>query len=234
MLIQDARFVVLDTETTGLDPGEDRVVELSLVEVSKHGIRPMFDSLLDPKRPIPPTASAVHHITDRHVQGQPTLAEVWPTILDRLGDSVIVAHNAAFDRSFLPETHRPWLCSMRLARHLWPEAPKYSNQVLRYWLGLELDAGQAHSATADTLVTAHVFRSELGEYQRNIAPLGTVEDLLAYAESPIEVQTMPFGKYKGQAMAELPESYVRWLLENVAELDPDLRWTLEKRAVTSV
>ena len=119
MRIQDTRFIVLDTETTGLDPNEDKVVDISLVEVSREkGIQPIFDTLIDPQRNIPPVASAVHHITSRDVVGKPRFEEVWPTILEYVQDAVIVAHNAKFDRSMIPETNRPWICTLRLARHL--------------------------------------------------------------------------------------------------------------------
>jgi len=97
--IQDTRFVVLDTETTGLDPAEDKVVDISLVEVSRNGIQPLYSTLINPGRDISPTASAAHHITQRGVVGKPTFDEVWPIIMGHLDGAVIVAHNAQFDRS---------------------------------------------------------------------------------------------------------------------------------------
>ena len=229
MRIQDARFVVLDTETTGLDPNEDKVVDISLVEVSREkGILPIFDTLVDPQRDIP-VASAVHHITSRDVLGKPTFEEVWPTILDYVKDAVIVAHNAKFDRSMIPETNRPWICSLRLARHLWPDTPAFGNQVLRYWLNLQVDAKYAHSAAGDTLVTAHVFYRELAHY-RHVSKSDQVEDLIEYAASPIQVDSMPFGKHRGTRLVDLPKDYVDWALKNMTEIDGDLRMSLEQVA----
>ena len=108
-------FVVLDTETTGVEM-EDRPVEIALVRVAT-GER--FSSLINPQRAIPPTASAIHGLTDEDVEGAPTLAMIEPEIAAFIGDACLVAHNAAFDRSMLPflAGYR-WLCSMRLARHL--------------------------------------------------------------------------------------------------------------------
>ncbi|WAH39251.1 3'-5' exonuclease [Alicyclobacillus dauci] len=148
--------MVLDTETTGIDPAVDKVVDISLVEVSRNGIKPLYNTLIHPNRDIPPTASAVHHITLKHVADKPLFEEVWPTVMGYLEDAVIVAHNAQFDRAMIPETGQPWVCSYRLARHLWPDAPAHSNQVLRYWMNLDIEAEAAHSAAGDTLVTAHV------------------------------------------------------------------------------
>ena len=229
MRIQDTRFVILDTETTGLDPEMDKVVELSLVEVSTRGIVPLFDAQINPQRDIPCTASAIHHITAKHVADKPTLEEVWPTVLTHLTGAVLVAHNAPFDRSMLPETGRPWLCSRRFAKHLWPEAPAYGNQVLRYWLDLDIDAERAHSAVGDTLVTAHIWERELAFYRGHVAQTDLVEDLIRYVNSPIPVTVMPFGKHKGEALSAIPLSYVQWALTNLSDLDPDLRASLEER-----
>ena len=230
MSIQDTRFVVLDTETTGLDPAVDKVVDISLVEVSRHGIQPLYSTLINPERDIPPTASAVHHITQRDVLGKPTFDEVWPIIMGHLDGAVIVAHNAQFDRSMIPETGRPWICSYRLARHLWSDAPGHGNQVLRYWLDLQVDAQAAHSAAGDTLVTANVFWRELAHYRKHVAKTREVSDLIEYAASPISVTVMPFGKHKGLRMDEVPLSYFEWALRNMTELDSDLRITMEQQA----
>ncbi|WP_072875129.1 putative quorum-sensing-regulated virulence factor [Alicyclobacillus tolerans] len=228
MRIQDTRFVVLDTETTGLDPTLHRIVDISLVEVSRNGIRPLYQTLVNPQQTIPPEASEVHHITDRQVKDKPTWEEVWPTVLTHIQDAVLVAHNAKFDRSFLPETHRPWICSYRLARHLWPEAQKHTNQYLRYWLGLELDADMAHSAAGDTFVTAHVFWQELLTYRKRMAQSDQVEELIAYAASRIPITTMPFGKHKGKPLEDVPIDYIQWALKNREDMEDDLYAALQE------
>lgn len=226
MKISDTKFIVIDTETTGLNPEVDRVVEISLVEVSKRGVNPVFDTLIDPQCAIPPTASAVHHITAKDVEGKPKFEEIWPIVMSFVEDAVIVAHNATFDKSMLPETDRPWLCSLRLARHLWPDAPAYGNQVLRYWLGIDINSGMTHRATADTLVTAFVLIEELKHYRAQFS--NNAHELLTYANSPIQVNNMPFGKYRGKAISQLPQDYVNWALNNLSDLDPDVRWSLEQ------
>lgn len=232
MRIQNTRFVVLDTETTGLDPGEDKVVDISLVEVSRNGIRPLFHTLIHPQREIPAVASAVHHITLEDVADKPTFDEVLPTVMHHLEDAVLVAHNARFDRAMIPETGRPWICSYRLARHLWPDAPAFGNQVLRYWLGLRINAEAAHTATGDTLVTANVFWHQLAYYRAHVAKTNDVAELIEYALSPIPIEVMPFGKHKGERLDHIPLSYFDWALHNMTELDSDLRIAMEQQAVT--
>ncbi len=228
MRIQDARFVVLDTETTGLDAEVDKVVDISLVEVSRNGIQPLYNTLIHPGRDIPPTASAIHHITLKDVADKPKFEDIWPTVLSYVEDAIIVAHNAPFDRSMLPKISQPWICSYRLARHLWPDAPAHGNQVLRYWLGIDIDAGMAHSAMADTLITAHVFWRELAYYRKHLATTDQIEELLKYVEAPIKLMTMPFGKHRGKSLRELPSDYVEWALRNLNDMDEDLRWSLEQ------
>ncbi|MFD1674883.1 exonuclease domain-containing protein [Alicyclobacillus fodiniaquatilis] len=229
MRIQDARFVVLDTETTGTNPEIDRVCDISLVEVSRNGIKPLFNTLVHPERDIPPTASAIHHITLRDVADKPKFDAIWPTIVQHLEGAIVVAHNARFDRSMIPETGRPWICSYRLARHLWPDAPAFGNQVLRYWMDINVQAESAHSAAGDTLVTAHVFYRELAYYRKFVAQTDQVEDLISYTYSPIPIDVMPFGKHKGEFMDSIPKSYFSWALQNVSELDKDLRFAMEQR-----
>ncbi|MCI0184934.1 putative quorum-sensing-regulated virulence factor [Sulfoacidibacillus ferrooxidans] len=225
--MSQARFLVIDTETTGTNPLEDTIVEVSAMWVVGHEITPAFSSLVNPQRPIPPQSSGVHHITDQMVKDAPTLDKLLPD-LHALTDQahVLVAHNAAFDRSFLPDFRPPWLCTYRLARHLWPDAPDHKNQTLRYWLGLELEA-DAHSAIGDTLVTAHVLLRLLQTY-REQGYRATIKTWIDYANSPIHVTNMPFGKYVGVPISDVPMDYLQWMLKNMHDMDSDLRGSVEK------
>ncbi|WAH37257.1 3'-5' exonuclease [Alicyclobacillus dauci] len=91
----------------------------------------MYNTLIHPNRDIPPTASAGHHITLKHVADKPLFEEVGPTVMGYLEGAVIVAHNTQFDRSMIPETGSTVDLLYRLGRHLWPDdAPAFGNQVL--------------------------------------------------------------------------------------------------------
>ncbi|MHB1681497.1 MAG: 3'-5' exonuclease [Bacilli bacterium] len=188
--LRDTRFLILDVETTGLNPQEDRIVQIALVSVHCGRVAQLGVTLVNPERPIPPRASAIHHITNRQVEHAPPWSVLWPHVEQYLfGADVIVAHNAVFDRSFLPSVNKPWLCTKRLAQRLWPSAPNFKNQTLRYWLDLELDA-QAHDAAGDALVTAHVLIRELAAYLEQ----GGKDDLnalLRLVDRQIEVRAIP-------------------------------------------
>lgn len=90
----------LDTETTGLNPRIEGVVELTVLDETGAVV---VDSLLHPGKPIPEAATAVHGITDAMVQDKPTLADLWPTLEPLFQGQRVVAYNAAYDRKFFPE-----------------------------------------------------------------------------------------------------------------------------------
>lgn len=233
MQLDETIFTVVDTETTGTDPQTDAVVEIACWPSGRLDEFPLQSFVVNPGRAIPPTASAIHHITNGEVVGAPTLDEAWSMLAAyRQLTHCWVAHNAPFDRAFLqrlPGTGKPWLCTFRLARHLWPEAPGYSNQVLRYWLELSVTTHTAHRAADDVRVTAALLARELAAYRQLDQPQ-TLEGVLAFADAPIQVQMMPFGKHRGTPLTDLPRSYLQWALANLPELDPDLRWSLEQVA----
>jgi exodeoxyribonuclease X len=235
MDIQDLTYLVVDTETTGLDPVACRVVSVAGVWVRPGaGVLRRESFLVDPGIPIPPEASAVHHIVDRHVQGAPPLAQVLPTFQGADFDAY-VAHNAAFDFGFLPSAGRPVLCTLRLAKKLWPELPRYSNQYLRYALGVEVPEAEglpAHEALADALVTARLLLYQLEAIRTGavagLPALDTVQDLIAWSNAPSLLAVCQFGnKHRGLPWSQVPKDYLAWMKREVRDLDPDTRYTVE-------
>ena len=218
---------VVDIETTGLDPAVDRIVEIAVVGVDFEArcYTKLFHSLIDPGIPIPPEASAVHHITTAMVAGKaPTIDQVRP-VLQRLADPAIpfAAHNAAFDRSFLEAAActwiPPWICTLRVARHLWPDVPSHSNQALRYRLNLNAHGdGLPHRAMSDALVTAALL-------VRQAETAGSIRRLLELTDEPALLARIPLGKHCGSLFCDLPPDYLSWAARQTWD-DPDIAHTI--------
>lgn len=211
-------YRILDTETTGFDPATDRLVEIAAVDLDPRSgaLRNPRAHLIDPQREIPADASAVHGITAAMLVGAPRLEEV---IGDYRSEQVVyVAHNAAFDAGFLKALPGRWLCTLRLARQVFPQAPGYGNQALRDWLGIEAlpewAAGlAAHRALFDVAVTALLLQRMLTRLGEGAAVAPTVGELLALAARPQLQKVLRFGKYRGRAFEEVPTGYLRWMAE---------------------
>ena len=162
--MEASRYAVVDVETTGFSPRDDRVVEVACVVVDAN-CRTLaeFVSLVDPGRAIPAFATGIHGIGDTDVAGAPRLDELAATLRALTAGAAVVAHNASFDRRFLPFLDdRRWLCTLWLARRYVPEAPRFSNQALRAHLGIRdprLNEREPHRAYADAIVTVGILRA---------------------------------------------------------------------------
>jgi exodeoxyribonuclease X len=207
---------VIDIETTGTDPATDEIIEIASVDMVRGGgIANAMDTLVRPARPIPPGASAVHHLIDEDVRNAPLLAEA---IQRFKGANVYVAHNAAFEQSFLAAAGvdlGPWVCTYKCALRVWPELDGHSNQELRYALGratpfagFERAAISPHRAASDVIVTAAVFE-ELIQRAR-------WSELVQWSGEPALHTRIHFGKYRGRRYEEIAASdpdYLRWIVE---------------------
>lgn len=229
LLDENLKLGVLDIETSGLDPVKDRIVEVAFVPVriGRGIVDGQWSKLFNPGIPIPPSASAIHHIIDEDV------AECEPFDIDLVKpfgpnlDYVFAAHNASFDNSFL-KLETPFICTMRLAQKLWPELDGYSNQTLRYYFKLKppIEHGSAmHRALPDALVTATLLIHELEEIversTKNNWNVPTLEYLIQWIAEPMLLTTVRFGKHKGLKWSEVPRDYLRWLVNNLQDADVD-------------
>lgn len=236
MRIDDAVFVVIDTETTGLDSTKDELVEIGAVATRRSlPVLGLWAALIKPPCAIPPELSAIHGITDSDVASAIPKAEAYAglaeflNLFESLCAVTLAAHNAEFDRGFImqPENFTDWLCTKRLAQHLWPDAPNHKNQTLRYWRNLNVETfGIApHRALGDALVTAALLRDELNCNEFRATGIEDVESLLKYAASPIVIRKWPFGKYYDEPIDAAPASYMEWALRD-GNISDDLRYTL--------
>ena len=168
--------VVIDVETTGLDPRKARAVELAAVRLERGRVNPMaaFRRLINPGEPIPPAASRIHGIHDADVAGAPAFAAVWPEFAAMLADTVLIGHTVGFDlavlkrecaRAGLAWTPPPALDTRLLAEIAEPELADYSLESLAAWLGL--DIADRHSAAGDARAAALIFQALVPRLRQN-------------------------------------------------------------------
>jgi DNA polymerase III epsilon subunit-like protein len=223
-------LVVYDVETTGKDPelGDDIAQLASLIHVE--GTDEVFEtnSYADPGKPMPEEASAVNHITDDMLIGQPSAREVtqawWADVValavELQRPIVLAGHNTQFDRRFiskhldnLPELQ---ICSFRLATRVLPTADNHKLEYL-YKEKLQLQGRgelQAHDALADVIMSFDLIR--LWQQTRNYTALAE------WLHRPVELPTIPLGKYKGTPFVELRYGYLKWL-RDTEDMNPDVR-----------
>jgi DNA polymerase-3 subunit epsilon len=158
-------FTAFDTETTGLDPRKNRVIEIGAVQFDTSGIMARFSVLINPERPMPEEASRINGITDAMLAGKPVAAEVLQDFLSFIGTTVLVAHNAPFDISFMNEEFSRLMMpplsnrvvdTRILAKEVFPGLPRYALQDLAKHFGIE--AKDAHRAEDDAKVCYELFR----------------------------------------------------------------------------
>ncbi|MBF0205646.1 MAG: 3'-5' exonuclease [Oligoflexia bacterium] len=156
-------IVVLDFETTGLSPQFDRVIEVAAIVVKGKNVVDSYVQLMDPKRYIPPFITDLTGITNAMIKGKPEPEKVMPQLKKFVGDRLIVAHNASFDKRFLlAEMERvnikienPFFCTMLLSRKLIPDASDHKLTTLARHLKIKSE--QAHRALSDVVVTAKLW-----------------------------------------------------------------------------
>jgi DNA polymerase-3 subunit epsilon len=166
----DVEFVVLDLETTGGSPANDRITEVGAVRIRGGEVLGTFQTLVNPGVSIPPLISALTGITDPMVADEEPIEVVLPCLLEFIGRAVLVAHNASFDRRFVQanlERHgyqrlaNRVVCTARLARKLLPrdEVPNVRLATLAACLGSTV--APCHRALTDARATVDVFHALL-------------------------------------------------------------------------
>jgi exodeoxyribonuclease X len=226
MKLSEAKYSVIDLETTGIDPAIEKVMEFASIDFTLHETKSIRTSLLNPGKPIPIDAKATNNICDYMVQDKPTLQDFLCTY--EFKADVYVAHEVKFDFKFLtvPGMH---LCTRRLCQKMWPDLPKTNNSYLRYFLGLEyipeLEGLSLHRAVADAIVTSYSLEKML-DILISQNPEMQVEDLITWIEAPILQNLVRFGKYKGQHWNQVPIDYLIWVNTNMTDLDSDSKFTL--------
>ncbi len=231
--VRCARGIVLDTETTGLSAETDRVIELGMLLFefdpttgTVYRVLEVFDELEDPGFPIPPANTAIHHITDAMVQGRRIDDAQVARLLQ--GVSVVIAHNAGFDRPFV-EHRWPvfedllWACSIRDID--W-QAEGFGSAKLEYLLQTQGIFYEAHRAETDCWALLELLHHSLPQSQQP-ALLSLLETLnqpqlkLSALGSPFETKDLL--KQRGYRWSGEQRCWSR-LLSGEQALEEELSW----------
>jgi len=188
------REIVFDTETTGIMPGDGhRIVEIGAVEmVNRVMTGRTFHTYVDPCRPMPRDAQNVHGLSSDFLTGQPVFEMVIDGFLDFIGDSPLVAHNAAFDMEFLNWElkragmpilpHARAIDTLEISRKLHPGA-KHTLDALCSRYGIDLSGRVKHGALVDAELLARVYVELTGG--RQIGLDLSSQDVVEVLERPV-------------------------------------------------
>ncbi|MCR0984474.1 DNA polymerase III subunit epsilon [Roseomonas populi] len=194
-----SRALILDTETTGLDPATgDRVLEVAAIEVvnlmptGRH-----FHKLINPERDVPPEATKVHGFTASMLADKPLFAAILPELLEFLRDDPVIAHNAPFDFKFLdyefdrcdtPRIPRSRMVdTLEMAKKRFPGLPNSLDALCRRF-GIDLSARTTHNALLDVQLLGQVYLELMGGKQPGLelaTTLGGSRTSLATTAGPV-------------------------------------------------
>jgi exodeoxyribonuclease X len=191
-------------------------------------------SLVKPEHPISFEAMACHHIVESMVADAPSLEQVLADFPGISRTEYFAAHNAPFDRKYLPSylQDKPWLDTYRIALHLWPDAPSHSNQVLRYWMGLDVSdmpaeaGGMAHRALYDAFCTTKLLEKMIATVCEdcNMSFEDAVQHLLELSAAPVVLRKVRFGKHRDELWKDVPKSYLQWISKQT-DMNADVLFT---------
>ncbi len=161
--LDDTTYCVFDLETTGISFRTEKITEIGIMKVRNGEVIDSFETFVNPEKPIPMRVQEITHITDEMVKDAPTIEEIMPKVLEFFGDSVLVAHNADFDTSFIKyncdrmglKFDNTYLDTLRLAKDLFPDYKKYKLGIIAENLGIKVEV--AHRALDDVDTTVKVF-----------------------------------------------------------------------------
>ena len=159
----DTTYCVLDLETTGLSFRTEKITEVGIMKIKNGEVLDEFSCFVNPEKPIPQRVVEVTNITDDMVKDAETIDKVFPKILEFVGDSVLVAHNADFDIGFLKynakqlgySLENTYIDTLRLSKDLFPDFKKYKLGIIAENLGIKVEV--AHRALDDVDTTVKVF-----------------------------------------------------------------------------
>jgi DNA polymerase III epsilon subunit-like protein len=241
------KYILFDTETTG-NAIEDRIIQIGGMVIHNKTEIEVYDELCNPDINIKLEAMEVHNITPDMIEDKGLCRDTkFYNKLLELNDpsNYLIAHNINFDMGMLEkegfENSYTLIDTLRCAKHLYSELPYHRLQYLRYALELYKTEEQeaqtlgitikAHDAIGDVLVMK-LFLRELVKKCTSVYPdYDPLVKLADLTQTPVLINKFRFGKYKGQEIAAVAKEdieYLQWMRSNMADLDEDMKYTLDK------
>jgi len=243
----DRPLAFFDLETTGTDPSRDKIVEIAVVRVDPDGSRRTLRHRINPGRPIPKEASAIHGITDADVREAPAFGAIARELLDLLADADLSGFNVRrFDVPLLEREFRE--CGYDLAvttrrvidvmTIFHRKEPRDLSAAVRFFL--ERDHAGAHGAAADIEATVEILDAQLARYEDLPRDVAALHDWL-HPQPPDAVDrqgqfivregevVFAFGKLRGRPLREvarLERDYLEWILRQ--DFPEDARALVER------
>ena len=177
----DTVYSVLDIETTGLHYRTEKITEFGIIKIKNGEVIDQFECFVNPEMPIPYRITELTGITDSMVKTAETIDKVMPKVLDFIGDSVLVAHNASFDMGFIKynaeelgfKIENAVIDTLKLSKELFPNFKKYKLGIIADNLGIKVDV--AHRALDDVKTLVQIFNIMLNMLKEKGAK--TIEDI---------------------------------------------------------
>ena len=197
VVLNKASYVVFDLETTGLSARYEKIIEFGAVKISGGRVIDRVDILINPEKHIPEKIAKITNISDALVEKEKTISEVLPGILEFIGDSILITHNAQFDVSFLNEALKscgyseltnPIIDTLALSRYSFVDSRYHNLGTLCRRLEVEYDEESAHRADYDAFVLSEVWQILLAHLTKenqnlkhcDLEKLGTSKEMLIH------------------------------------------------------
>lgn len=243
-----AKYIILDTETTGAGEN-DRIIQLGYIVLDPGKPTETHNELCSSDVPLSIGAMEVHNITPDMIEGKPSCSEMgaYKRLLElNTPDNYMIIHNAPFDIGMLEKEgfslNMKLIDTLRVSKHVFPDSDYHRLQYFRYSLelykeeaaeaanlGIEL---KAHDALGDVLFLKLLLSKVREAVQEKFPEENAVEKMVELTQEPVFItKPMRFGKHKGKTIQELAHEdagYLRWMMENMQNLDEDTRYTIKK------
>lgn len=239
-----AKYIILDTETTGAAEA-DRIIQLGYLVLGGKEIE-VHNEFNSSDVPISFGAMEVHGITPEMLEGKCSCIETqgYKRLLElNTPENYLIIHNAPFDIKMLEKegfvTSMQVIDTLRVAKHILPDEEAHRLQYFRYKMQLyKLEAKEAaalgievkaHDAIGDVLVLKLLLTKLKELVMAAFKDVNPVEKMVDLTNTPILIKTLRFGKYKGKSLEEVAAedaSYLRWMLSSMENLDDDMRYSI--------